>query len=211
MVKVRVSEGLRWGRDASPKGYQSAALDGRGPILSRQNNECLHMQCSMGEGSKEPRWMSCLAAGTLSPGKVVFSRLYVLLNYTCPWFYCSQPGDCTGFFVGLEIRLSWNRWIGKSLCYTENIVAVTIVAIEACWKWVRELDRRNNTPSLCCQIKGAHAAMNFSILVSPRITHTLTRKHTQIHPVTISPQNNEAKNKHAWVYRTEIKNTSGKR
>lgn len=78
------------------------------------------------------------ASEMLSPGKTVFSRWHLLFNYISPWFYYSLPGDRTHFFVSLEIRLSWNRWIGKSLCCTENIVAVTIVAIEACLKWVRQ-------------------------------------------------------------------------
>lgn len=108
-----------------------------------QDNACLPMQGSTGEWSEEPRQMGCLASELLSLGKTVFSRVCLLFNYPCPRFYWNQLGDCTHFFVSLEIRLSWNRWLGKSLFYTENIVAVTIVALQACWKGVRQ--RRGGT------------------------------------------------------------------
>lgn len=86
--------------DVSPKRYQSVGQKKEDLFGAGENNECLHLHSSIGEWSDEPRWAGCLASGTLSLGKLVFSRLYVLLNYTSTRCYCSQPGDCTHFLLG---------------------------------------------------------------------------------------------------------------
>lgn len=127
-LKSGLSEGLRWGRGVSSKGYLFQKK--RGSILGRQKqwmSACVLFHRWM-EWWTKVGWLF----NTRDTESGYNSHFWIMLIVKLYFFMLLlQPARrLHSFFVSLEIRLSWNRWIGKSLCYTENIVAVTVVAIE---------------------------------------------------------------------------------